>query len=563
MDVFERTASWIAGDPDPVTSKELQELVDAGDVPALEERMGGTLRFGTAGIRGPVGAGSARMNRAVVIRTTAGLASDLLDRHGAPGLVVVGFDARLSSRRFALDAIGVLTSAGFDVRYFPQPSPTPLIAFAGKELGAQATIVVTASHNPPRDNGYKVYDDNGAQIIPPIDERIGAAIDAVGPANGVPRDDPLPASAQPLDATMFDRYWDAVDAERPVTVAGPLCIVMTPLHGVGGQPLLDVLTRAGYTDVHPVPDQFEPDGRFPTVAFPNPEEPGALDRATSMASAINADLIVANDPDGDRLAVVAPEAAGWRALTGNEIGILLSDHVLGHWRHRARPIVLNTVVSSPMLAEVAAFHGAHFEQTLTGFKWIWNASLDLEAAGVGRFALGFEEALGYSIGPAVRDKDGISAALVFADMVAEAAGEGRAVWDLLEAVARRCGLWVSAQYSAHRPGAEGRHEIAAAMTRLGSEQPVAVAGRDVTGVTDYRLGADSRPRWLPATDLVGLSLTGGGRVLVRPSGTEPKLKVYVDLRHDLAPTDDYPTREATLKDEAGRIAAGMAGWLGM
>lgn len=565
MSVYERAAEWIEGDPDPETRAELQALVDAGDSAALGERMAGTLRFGTAGIRGAVEAGSARMNRAVIIRTTAGLAAYLLARHGAApkGPVVVGFDARLSSHQFAEDTIGVLTAAGLDVRFFPDPTPTPVVAFAGKECGAIATIIVTASHNPPRDNGYKVYDDNGAQIIPPVDEDIADAIDACGSAIEVSRSPSPLTTATPIDQGLFDRYWQAIDAERPQVRPGHLRIVFTPLHGVGGKPLADVLSRAGYGDVHPVPEQFAPDGRFPTVAFPNPEEPGALDLATDLAARINADLVIANDPDADRLAVAIPSVTGWRSLTGNQIGVLLADHVLSHWSHPQRPLVLNSIVSSPMLADIARAHGARFEQTLTGFKWISNASFDLEASGAGRFAIGFEEALGYSIGPVVRDKDGISAALVFVDMVAAAKGQGLSVDDLLEDLSRRCGLWVSAQHSIVRPGAEGLAEIAAAMARLAVEQPGALSGSSIVATTDFRQGAETRPRWLPANDLVALALDNGGRVLVRPSGTEPKLKIYVDLRADLSPDDAFAAEERRLTEAARDIGAAMAAWLGM
>ncbi len=563
MDLYELATEWIAGDPDPDTRAELQAMLDRNDISTLRERMAGMLRFGTAGIRGAVEAGNARMNRAVIIKTTAGLAAYLRGRHGAArrGPIVVGFDARLSSEQFAEDTIGVLTAAGFEVRFFPEPTPTPIIAFAGKECGAIATVVITASHNPPRDNGYKVYDDNGAQIIPPVDADIAQAIDGVGPAISVARDTPHTAAL--VDAGLFDRYWAAIAAERPQVEPGPLRVVLTPLHGVGGAPLVEVLNRAGYTDVHPVPEQFPPDGRFPTVAFPNPEEPGALDLATGLATEIEADLVIANDPDADRLAVAIPVRSQWRALTGNQIGVLLADHVLTHWSHPERPLVLNSIVSTPMLADVATAHGALFEQTLTGFKWISNASFDLEASGAGRFAMGFEEALGYSIGPVVRDKDGISAALVFVDMVSSAKRSGTSVVDLLEDLARRCGLWVSAQHSIVRPGTEGLTEIAAAMTRLGREQPSALAGVEVRSVTDFRHGAEERPRWLPANDLVALTLEGDGRVLIRPSGTEPKLKVYVDLRSALKPSDSHGDEERRLAVEARRIGAAMADWLGM
>lgn len=565
MHVHSRARQWIAGDPDPSTRAELQGLLDAGDDAALGERMAGPLQFGTAGIRGVVEAGDARMNRATVIRATAGLGRSLTERFGG-GLVVVGFDARLSSERFARDTIGVLLAAGFSVRFFVEPTPTPVVAYAGKVYGAVATVIVTASHNPPRDNGYKVYDANAAQIVPPIDTHIADAIAAVGPANEVPRTevdlaDP-PEGATVIGPDLFEAYWEDVSAERPVAECAPIRLVTTPLHGVGGAPVVEVLGRGGYTDVHPVPEQFAPDGHFPTVSFPNPEEKGALDLATALASEVGADAVLANDPDVDRLAVALPAAGGWRNLTGNQIGVLLADHVLSHWSRDERPMVANSIVSSPMLFDVAAAHGAHCEQTLTGFKWICNAALDLERDEGVRFAMGFEEAIGYSIGPVVRDKDGISAALVFADLIGAAKANGKTVWDLLADLATRHGLWVSAQHSVVRPGTEGAAEIAGAMARLATETPDDLLGKQVEGVLDYREGADERPRWLAATPLVALTIDGG-RVLIRPSGTEPKLKIYVDLRAPFDPDGDFLAQEAARTAEARDLAAAMGAWLGL
>ncbi|NND84962.1 MAG: phospho-sugar mutase [Acidimicrobiia bacterium] len=564
MDVRNRALDWIAGDPDPTTRDELRALVDAGNDSLLAERMAGPHRFGTAGIRGAVEAGDARMNRATIIRATAGLADSLAERFGS-GLVVVGFDARLSSERFAQDTIGVLLAAGFTVRYFVEPTPTPIVAYAGKIYDAVATVIVTASHNPPKDNGYKVYDANAAQIVPPIDTHIADAIDRVGAANEVPRTEVdlhgPPEGAAAIGPELLEAYWADVAAERPVVHGAPVRIVTTPLHGVGGAPVVDVLGRGGHTDVHPVPEQFIPDGHFPTVSFPNPEEPGALDLATALASEIGADVVLANDPDVDRLAVSLPTADGWRNLTGNQIGVLLADHVLSHWDRPERPMVANSIVSSPMLFDVASAYGAHCEQTLTGFKWICNAALDLERDEGLRFAMGFEEAIGYSVGPVVRDKDGISAALVFADLVGAAKADGRTAWDLLADLATRHGLWVSAQYSVVRPGTEGAAEIAAAMARLATEQPGELVGKAVTGSLDYREGADSRPRWLTSTPLVALTIDGG-RVLIRPSGTEPKLKIYVDLRAPFDAGGDFLDQEAARTEEAAEIAAAMGAWLG-
>ncbi len=535
-DLLAAARSWIAGDPDPATRAELQALVDGGDSAELAERMAGTLEFGTAGIRGRVEAGSNRMNRAVVIRTTAGLAAYLLQR--GSGLVVVGRDARLSSEAFMEDTIGVLAAAGLPVRYVNDPIPTPVIAYASLKLEARAAIVITASHNPPQDNGYKVYDANGAQIIPPVDTDVAAAIAGIGPAAAVPRLEPpfdhhLVAE---VDADIFAHYLDDLGAARPTTPEpGDLGITYTPMHGVGGRYVVEALGHFGYRKVEPVPEQFTPDGHFPTVAFPNPEEKGALDLATAQAERNRSDLIIANDPDTDRLAVSTPRPGeGWRPLTGNQVGVLLGDYILTHTTV-ASPIVINSIVSSPMLAAVAEHHGAGFAQTLTGFKWIWNAALDLEAEGRGRFVFGYEEALGYSVSRQVRDKDGISAAVVFADLAADAREAGTTVLGRLADLYRRHGVWVSTQENVVRPGTEGASEIADAMLRLAERPPGEVGGYTVASVTDYMVGAELRPHYLGATPLVALDLGTYGRVLIRPSGTEPKLKVYVDL---VAPAGD-------------------------
>ena len=565
--ILQLTADWIAGDPDPGTRAELQALHDAEDVETLRERVDGALEFGTAGLRGVVGAGPLRMNRAVVIRTTKGLAdhlrvevADLDDR-----VVVVGFDARRDSRRFAADAVGVLAAAGIRVRLFTEPTPTPLVAYAARHLRAAAAIVITASHNPPEYNGYKVYAENAAQIVPPTDERIAAAIAAAPPADDIERTEaPLSSPlVDPAEDELFERYLAEVDEHRtPPDDPGSIGIVYTPLHGVAWKPLRRALERAGYADLHVVEEQAEPDGAFPTVRFPNPEEEGALDLALDAARGAGADLVLANDPDGDRLAVAVPDSGEWRLLTGNQLGVLLGDDVLAHGSGHDR-IVLSSIVSSPLLRDVAAAYGARYEATLTGFKWIWNAALDLQRDAGLRYVFGYEEALGYSVGPTVRDKDGISAALAFADLTARLAAEGRTVLEALADLYRRHGLWTSVQHSVTRPGSEGQAEIAAAMQRIGHEQPSALGGREVLVVTDYRRGADRRPRWLPTTPLVELGLAGGSRVLIRPSGTEPKCKIYVDLRADLADGDDVWKREAELRDDAQAIGEELAAFVGL
>jgi phosphomannomutase len=565
-DLRERTEAWIAGDPDKKTRKELKELLEAGDVDELNERMDGSLMFGTAGLRGRVEGGSNRMNRAVVIRTTRGLAEYLLDRNpDSDQPVVIGRDARLSSDRFQRDAVGVLTAAGILVRYFEDPVPTPVVAYAALQLGAQAAIVVTASHNPPYDNGYKVYDTNGAQIIPPTDREIADRINEVGPARDVPRLSKKHRAemTKPISDRMFERYLDDMAGVRDPEASGAgFGIVYTPLHGVGGAFVTEALRVSGYPDIRPVPLQYEPDGHFPTVAFPNPEEPGALDLASELAAEGSAGLIIANDPDTDRLAISVERSHGWQALTGNQIGVLLGDYVLSTTKVDD-PLVLNSIVSSPMLADVARDHGARFEQTLTGFKWIWNAALDIEEDGEGTFVFGYEEALGYSVGPAVRDKDGISAAVVFADLAAACADRGQTVLDYLSDLYDKHGLWVSTQKSIVRPGSEGAAQIAAAMVRIADSPPTRAGDIPVAAVTDYRLGADERPRYLAATPLVELDLGDRGRALVRPSGTEPKLKIYVDLVAKRDPALSAEDQERELVAEADVVAAAIADQLGL
>jgi phosphomannomutase len=568
-DALRRAAEdWIAADPDPSTRAELAALVEEGDGAVLADRLAGTLAFGTAGIRGAVEAGSNRMNRAVVIRTTRGLADYLADTRPGAGPVVVGFDGRLSSRAFAEDTVGVLAAAGVPVRYFPEVAPTPLVAYAARVLGASAAVVVTASHNPPQDNGYKVYDANAAQIVPPVDAEIAAAIDRVGPAVDVPRVEGALAGAselaRPVEPSLTARYVEEVLALRPSIAADRrLRIVYTPLHGVGRVLAERVLRPAGFADLHVVAEQAEPDGRFPTVAFPNPEEPGALDLALALGSRVGADLILANDPDADRLAVCLPRDGGWVPLTGNQVGQLLADFLLEHAGPGPTPLVVNSIVSSPMLASIAQAHGARWEATLTGFKWIANAALDLADAEGTRFVFGYEEALGYTVGEVVRDKDGISAALLFAEMAAHCRAMGETVFDRLARLYRRHGLWVSVQRSVVRPGPQGAAEIGAAMELLGRSRPEGLGGVEVTAVTDFRVGAEGRPRWLGAAPLVALELGPAGRALVRPSGTEPKLKIYVDRRVDLAEENDVRRFEAAAGEEAGAVAADLARFLGL
>lgn len=538
--LLQRAREWIEADPDPTTRAELEALLDPRDDSELAARMDTTLTFGTAGIRGKVGAGPGRMNRAVVIRTTHGLATFVGDTTRP---VVVGFDARPTSRQFAEDTAGVLAAAGIPVRYFPKVTPTPLVAYAAKHLGAAAAVVVTASHNPPADNGYKVYGSDATQIVAPVDVAIQRGIEVAPPARLVPRLERVFSGESPLVEVVPDglveAYWGEVSSIRSRSTGSELDIVYTPMHGVGRDVLFEVMGRAGHTGVRAVPEQAEPDGTFPTVVFPNPEESGALDLALEMARETEADLILANDPDADRLAVVVPHRGLWRPLSGNEVGSLLGDYVLSHDTGDGPAIVSSSIVSSPMLGFVAAAHGAHHESTLTGFKWIARAGRALEEAGKGRFVFGYEEALGYTVGPTVRDKDGISAALFFTDLVADLADEGKTPMDRLHDLWRQHGLWVSAQISIARPGMEGVESLRQAVNRLADHPPGHVEDLTVTDVTDFRSGGENRPPWLGDQDLIELRLGDSGRVLVRPSGTEPKLKIYVDLTEAVGHDPDF------------------------
>lgn len=532
VDLARAVRDWIDGDPDPDTRSALQAMLDRDDVTSLRAHAGATLVFGTAGLRGEVGPGPNRMNRATVIRATRGLADHLrasvldADRRG----VVVGFDARPDSERFARDVVAVLLAAGLPVSWFPTPTPTPVVAFTARHRDAAAAVVVTASHNPPADNGYKVYDEHGVQITTPTDTAIAAAIAAVGPAREVPGVDGALDGVTELADDAVAEYLDAVVRGREVTEPLPHPLVVTPMHGVGGAIVERALALAGHTDVVRVADQWEPDGTFPTVSFPNPEEPGALDLAYATADGVGAPVVLANDPDADRLAVAVRDQSTWRRLTGDEVGTLLAHHLLtSDPDGGSRRLVVSSIVSSARLGEVARRHGIRHEVTLTGFKWIWRAGRALEADGW-RFVLGYEEALGYSVGSAVRDKDGISAAVVMGQVMAGLAARGQDLPGHLVELDALYGRWCNVQLSVRREGVEGAAQIAAGMARARAAAPAVLGTRTVERHEDLSTGAEDRAPWLPADDVIVWHLAGGSRVLIRPSGTEPKLKVYVDLR---------------------------------
>ena len=564
-DALERSVrAWSAADPDPGTKAELESLLVAGAWDELADRMAGQLEFGTAGLRGVVAAGSARMNLAVVLRATRALADQLLaracDARTLP--VVIGGDARLDSARFADAAARVLIAAGIPVRRFAEPVPTPLVAYAVRAFAANAGIMITASHNPPEYNGYKLYWQNGVQVVPPTDIEIAARISAIGPACQIALGDL--AKQELIEGDLEARYLSEVRSELPQVVAERnLRIVYTPLHGVGARLVERLLGEVGYAHVSTVLEQREPDGHFPTVSFPNPEEPGALDLALALAERDNADLLLANDPDVDRLSVALPTPSGrWRPLSGNQVGLLLADFALSHGVAGEHALVLCSLVSSPMLESIAAKYGARCERVLTGFKWVWTAALALEARSY-RYCFGFEEALGYSIGRAVRDKDGISAALAFAELAAEARATGATVLERLHALYREHGLWVSAQHNVVLKGSAGAARIAHAMKRLSNEPPRELAGEAVSSTRDLSVPDPGAPAWRGPTLLVELRLAGGGRVFARPSGTEPKLKLYVDLQASLEPGALLGAAEERANVRALELARALVTALGL
>ena len=569
-DLRKSAERWMADDPDPDTREELRALLAQPDLAAtdLADRFAAPLEFGTAGLRGVLAAGPNRMNLAVVVRAAWGLAQELLA--GVPGAamrgVVVGGDARRMSRQFSEHTAVILAAAGIKVVLFRTPVPTPLVGFAVKSLGAAAGVVVTASHNPPEYNGYKVYWENAAQIIPPIDARIAASIVRAPAASEVVHKalNDLAARGLVTEAppSLERAYLDAIRALAVHPKAGDraLRIVYTPLHGVGDSLVRRALSEGGFTDVTSVPEQQKPDGAFPTVAFPNPEEKGAMDLAFALAKKTGAHLVLANDPDADRLAMAVPEGDGFRQLTGNQVGVLLGHYLLTERPSTKPRAVLASIVSSPLLGRIAASLGVRYEETLTGFKWIANRAMELERDPEPcEFVFGYEEALGYCVGDVVRDKDGISGALIAAEVVAVLRERGRTVQDELDAIARRWGVFASTQVNITRKGVSGVASLRAMMARLRGSPPRRVAEDEVVAVSDYeaRTRTETRSRGvtplsLPRSNVLTLDLASGSRIIARPSGTEPKAKFYFDVREEVR--EGEPVAAA-----AERAAASMRG----
>lgn len=532
--------SWIEHDPDPVTRKELialRDLAAGGDAEAqadLADRFSGPLEFGTAGLRGEMGGGPFRMNRAVVRKAASGLVEFLQEKVGRDALIIIGYDARYNSHDFALDTAAVATAAGARAMIFPRFLPTPLLAWAVRYLNADAGVMVTASHNPPRDNGYKVYlggrvveeDARGIQIVPPFDAEIAAKIAQTPAADEIP----LASTGWTLiDESVVDEYHDRARALVPAEHSSDLKIVHTSMHGVGGATMMRLLDEAGFRDVVEVEQQAEPDPDFPTVSFPNPEEPGALDLALEKAKRVGADLVIANDPDADRCSIAIPTAAGWRQLTGDEIGSILGDHIAKIGAITGGTFA-SSVVSSRLLKEIAGRHGINHATTLTGFKWIARAP---------EIIFGYEEAIGFCVDPeGVKDKDGITAGLLLAFIASQLKTKNQTIGDQLDHLAQTHGVYLTAPVTIR---VSDLGLMPATMAHLRANSPKTLAGSPVASTDDLSEGSAE----LPPTDAVVLLNEFGDRAVVRPSGTEPKVKCYLEVIEPVTTTLNAAREEAS------------------
>jgi phosphomannomutase len=551
LDLLERAASWREDDPDERTRAELSTVLEAagsGDFAAcaqLADQFAGMLEFGTAGLRGAMGAGPNRMNRSVVIRAAAGLTAYLKETTPEP-LVVIGFDARHNSDVFAHDTAAVVVAAGGRAMVLPRPLPTPVLAFAIRRLGADAGVMVTASHNPAQDNGYKVYLGDGSQIVPPSDAEIAAHIARVDLVADVPR---AGSGWTTMNDDVLEDYLDA--AAEVVAPDSPreLSVVHTALHGVGSDVVVAAFARAGFSAPIVVPSQSEPDPEFPTVSFPNPEEPGAIDAALALAARVHPDLVLANDPDADRCAVAVPDPtaatpkdpAGWRMLRGDEVGALLGAHILSRGVS-ADAVFANSIVSSRLLAAMAAGAGIRHEETLTGFKWI---------SRVAGLRYGYEEALGYCVDPhQVRDKDGVNTALMLAEMAAGLRAHGRSLLDVLNDLAVTHGVHATDAFAVR---VDDLSLIGTLMSRLRESPPTDLGGVAVARIDNLADGSEL----LPPTDGLRYFLEDGSRVIVRPSGTEPKLKVYLEAIVAVEPSSGLSAARKEAASRLARVGASM------
>ena len=541
QDLVDAAQAWIDDDPDHETRIELGEVLgrakdgDEAALADLNDRFAGMLEFGTAGLRGALGAGPNRMNRAVVIRAAAGLTAYLQESDPEP-FVVVGYDARTKSDQFARDTAAVVVGAGGRAAVMPHTLPTPVLAFAIRHLGADAGVMVTASHNPPQDNGYKVYLGDGSQIVSPSDSQIAGHIARIHAVAEVRLADD---GWETLSDDIAEAYLDATAAIVSPESPRDVTVVHTALHGVGSDTLLRVFEKAGFPAPVPVESQQQPDATFPTVSFPNPEEPGAIDAALELAAEVQPDIVLANDPDADRCAVAVQDGGEWHMLRGDEVGALLGAHVLARGVD-ADAVFANSIVSSRLLAAMAKAAGIRHEETLTGFKWI---------SRVEGLRYGYEEALGYCVDPArVRDKDGVSACLLMAELAATLKAEGRTLTDLLDDLAVAHGVHATDSFSVR---VADLSLIGTVMRRLRDTPPAKVAGTAVVRADDLSVGTEQ----LPPTDGLRYYLEDDTRVVVRPSGTEPKLKVYLEAIEPVADADSLAAAKSAAADRLAAVRA--------
>lgn len=539
--------NWLARDPDPRTREELQHLIDEGMNDELEDRFTQRLEFGTAGLRGKVGCGPNRMNRLVIQETATGLGHYLIEHVANATMrgVVVGYDGRLDSKQFAIDTASVLTALGIKVYLTSNVAATPIVAFGIEHFNAAAAVVVTASHNPPEYNGFKVYWENGAQIIPPHDAGIAAEIGSAA-TKPIPLMSLSDAEKQGKLVWLTEGYYQTYRAainQSPFVKndieSAKTTIAYTAMHGVGAQMAEDLLHDSGFHKVFSVAEQREPDGHFPTVNFPNPEEKGAMDLVVNLAKSVGADIACANDPDADRFAVaVKTNDDSYKMLTGDQVGVLFAHYLLSK-PHTKNQLVGNSIVSSTLLEKVANSHGATYFQTLTGFKWLANIGMQLEDE-QNEFLFAYEEALGYTIGTQVRDKDGLSAIVLFAQLVEELKSQGRTVWDLLAQISFEHGVHTNAQRSiALDP------DSPSIGSKLRAAQPKTINGIAISVIEDLQsslrfiTGGATEAINLPASDVLIYHLEDGSRIIVRPSGTEPKVKVYYETVTKFEGTETY------------------------
>ncbi|ANS87930.1 Phosphomannomutase [Vibrio scophthalmi] len=543
----EQMTQWLALDPDPKTREELQRLIAENQQHELTDRFRSRLEFGTAGLRGKVGCGPNRMNRLVIQQTSCGLGHYLQSQFSDANQrgVVIGYDGRTDSKQFAHDTAAVLAQLGIKVYLTHDVAATPIVAFGVNYLNTVAAVVVTASHNPPEYNGFKVYWQNGAQIIPPHDSGIAACIDAVAnqPISLLSLEEAQQqGKLEWLNDDYYQTYRQTMNSNTLLTnhsQPDAIGIAYTAMHGVGARMAETLLADAGFSKVYSVKEQREPDGSFPTVNFPNPEEAGAMDMVITLAKQHNAQLACANDPDADRFAVAVQKPDGdYQMLTGDQVGALFGHYLLSK-TESSKQLVGNTIVSSSLLSKIAAAHGAEYFQTLTGFKWLTNVAMQKQSA-EHQFLFAYEEALGYTVGSKVWDKDGLSALVAFAQLSAELYSQGKTIWDQLESLYRQHGIFVNAQRSiALAPNTPPVGD------KLRAEPPIAIAGRNVEITEDLkhqrRHYADGRIETidLPSSDVLIYHLSGGARVIVRPSGTEPKLKCYYEVIEPISSNDDY------------------------